>query len=183
MKNGISRLMIVIAFGLALAGGAAAGMLAVRMSSHAAAQVRGGASPLAAQLQFTADQQQQIRKIWEHVQQVASQSTEEARSLDRARENKLLDLLTDEQKMQYKRIYQEYQDGFVALMARRERVMSDAIEQTRQLLSESQRQKYDAMLADRKGRNHGGDRDIMPPSKPSTTGPVAGGSMPPIPGV
>ena len=183
MKSGISRFIIVIAFVLALAGGVAAGMLGVRMSSHQVPASTSAAPALAAQLQLTGDQQQQIRTIWEHVQQVASESTEEAKSLDRTRQNKLLELLTDEQKERFKPIDQEYRNGYVALMARRERVMGDAIEQTRQLLTDSQRKKYDALLAERKGRNHGGGGGIMAPLKPTATGPVANGQTPPIPGV
>lgn len=153
MKSRTSRCIVVIAFGLALVGGAAAGMLAMRLFPTGAPSQSVPSASLSDELQLTPTQRNQIRAIWEPLQSAATSAVADAQRLAQRRDDRIRDLLsTPEQQKAYAQINQQYQDEYAALKARNDRALHDAIERTRKLLDPSQRQKYDVILAGKLGR-------------------------------
>jgi len=150
MRSSTSNLLVLVACALALLGGAAAGMLAMKLSPGTAAASADHPS-LGDELQLTAAQRDQIRAIWEHVRQVAADGATEGQRLNTRWEERLKTLLTAEQQKQYEQIHRDYNDGVSALQARQQVAMRDAIERTRELLNETQRRRYDVILAHRLG--------------------------------
>ena len=158
-----TRIRIIVAgtFALALLGGAAAGLLAARFSLplsgvQASAGTTAHAQPISlADLRLSAQQREQIRHIWEEVRGVSDECYTQAQQLNQQKDDKVLALLDDRQRKQYEQIYRDYSDHYTRLMAKRERTLKKAIDQTKELLSESQRQTYDEILASRLGPAHG----------------------------
>ena len=151
MRTGRSRVIFATAFILALIAGAAAGVLATRF---AGSQSGAGVStiPTLEDLQLTSDQRDHIQKIWEGVKNASDESYQQATTLQQQLEKKTLDLLNPEQQERYAKIYQEYQKRFLSLQSDRDKAVKKAVEDTKTLLSDSQRQKYDVILKNRLGR-------------------------------
>lgn len=181
MRNRTSSLLVLVACALALLGGAAAGMLAMRLSPSSNVSSLDH-TLLGDELQLTTSQRDQIRAIWEHVRQTAADATAEGQRLESDWEARLKALLTPDQKKEYEQIHRDYNDGVSALKSRQEKAMADAIERTRDMLNETQRRKYDVILAHRLGPMHGG-RHVTPgllggppgpATQPATTEPAVG---------
>ena len=173
MRAGSSRFIFAIAFALALAAGVAAGVLATRFSSF---QVAPPPSTLE-DLQLTGAQRGQIQKIWEGVKELSDQSYDQANQLQQHLNQKTQALLTPEQKDQYAGFYKEYQRQFLKLQSDRDAAVKKAIEDTKTLLSDDQRQKYDVILKSRLGRPGGTLPSTVDPSDmPRTAANKPGGS-------
>jgi Spy/CpxP family protein refolding chaperone len=150
MRAGKSRAIFATAFALALIAGIAAGILATRYSlSQAAAGP--AVIPTLDDLQLTPNQRDQIQKIWEGVKNASDDSYKTATRLQHQLDQKTLDLLTPEQKERYAVFHNEYQQEYLKLQAARDEAVKKAIDETKTLLSNDQRQKYDAILRSRLG--------------------------------
>lgn len=155
MRAGNYRAIFTLAFALALAAGAAAGVLATRfiaIPTTPPPPSSTASSPTFEDLDLKPDQREQVRRIWEAVKLKSDQSYREAQKGQKELEQKVFDMLTTEQKARYQEIYQAYQDQFTRLAAERDAAVKKAIEQTKTLLSSTQREKYDAILKSRLGR-------------------------------
>ena len=133
----------VAATALALAAGMVGGMLVSRLPAPAPSS---NMTQLARELNLNSDQERQMRDIWQSVQKTAQDCYRDARRLESQRDQKLEDLLNDEQKKQFAKITQDYNEGYGSLKAKRNAAFRGGIEQTRQLLNETQRQKYEQIL-------------------------------------
>jgi len=140
------KLIVFSVFALALSAGLVAGKLDWGSGRSKAGS---DASPLATELGLNNQQCQQIRGIWEPVRQSAKDSYDDARRLERQRDDSVKALLTKEQQEQYNRIHQDYNAGVLSLQAKRNAQFREAIERTKQLLTEPQRQKYEQLIKDR----------------------------------
>lgn len=181
MRNSTSSLLILVACALALLGGAAAGMLAMKLSPATSPSLVDHTS-LGDDLQLTPAQRDQIRAIWEQVRQKSADATAEGQRLESSWEERLKSLLTPDQLKEYEKIHRDYNDGVSALKSRQEKAMAQAIERTRELLNETQRRRYDVILAHRLGPLRTG-MHVMPgllggppgpATQPATTEPAAG---------
>lgn len=141
------KLIVFSVFALALSAGLVVGKLDWGGAPTTAAP--SDTSPLVSELGLTPDQCEQIRKIWEPLRQSARASQDEAKRLDQRRDLALEALLTSEQREQYGKIKHDYEDRVLALQARRNTGFHDAVERTKQLLTDSQRQKYEQLIKDR----------------------------------
>jgi hypothetical protein len=141
------KIIVFSVFALALGAGLVAGKLDWTGSSTANAPP--SASPLVTELGLTPGQCEQIRGIWEPLRQSARASQEEAKRLDQRRDLALQALLTPEQQEQYGKIKHKYDDRVLALQAKRNMDFRDAVDRTKQLLTDSQRQKYEQLIKDR----------------------------------
>jgi hypothetical protein len=130
--------------------GAAAGVLATR---YATIQSPAPTTSIATldDLQLSPEQRERIQKIWEGVKQTSDQSYQKATRIQQELEQKRLDLLTPEQKQKYAKDYEEYRNQYLTLQADRDVAVKKAIEATKSLLSDGQRQTYDAILKNRLG--------------------------------
>jgi len=180
MKAGSSRIKFRFAFALALAAGVAAGVLATRYVSSITPTTPGSVvslNPTFDDLQLTDGQRAQIQKIWEGVKDASDQSYRDANHLQRQFDDKVQRLLTPEQMKQYQEFYKDYYNDYQRLYGERDAAVKKAIEQTKTLLSDDQRQKYDVILKSRLGHPSGtAPSSVAQPDLPRTVSRKPGGS-------
>jgi len=146
--------LLFAAFVLALAAGVSGGMLLARLP---ATHPEGGdaataaASPLAAELALTPQQSEDMRRVWEGVRETSQQCYEDGRRLQKDRDDALVALLTDEQKVKFEKISREYAEQFAELNRKRDRDFDKAVQQTKKILTDGQWQKYERILRSRVG--------------------------------
>lgn len=166
MAAGKTKAVVAIGFAVALLGGGAAGLLLSRYIKPAPPAVMTGTAPLSVELKLSADQQSQIRQIWEQVQGVNASSYDAAQMLEHWRDDQVMKLLDDDQKKAFGKINVEYSDRYTAMTAKRDVAFKDAIEKTKRLLNEDQRRRYEQILAKRLGEEGG-----TGPTQPGSTHP------------
>ena len=99
-----TRIIILVSFALVFAAGAAVGLLVAR-----SAQPPRRGSWLAHEFDLTPEQQEQMRKIWSEVMSSARRNGRERRQALRTERDKAVQaLLSEEQKVQYEEVMQEY---------------------------------------------------------------------------
>ena len=105
-------------------------------------------SVLVEELDLTPDQRRKIQQIWDNVaEKRAPVPMAEIEKADAERWQAIDQLLTPRQRTRYAQIQQQFEDRMQALdQGNRERV-ARAEEQTRQLLTPAQREKYERLLA------------------------------------
>jgi hypothetical protein len=150
MKRTRFEVLLIGVTVLALCAGVVAGLVAARMPSAKSAQSSSssdsGVGALAAELELTPDQQQQMRSIWQEVQAKVNRTFDDAQALQRERDQALVALLDDQQKAKFEKISKDYAQRFIDLSRGRDQTFNDAVERTKKLLSEQQREKYDQIL-------------------------------------
>jgi Spy/CpxP family protein refolding chaperone len=157
-KTRIEILLIALTV-LALGAGLAAGLLAARLptaagSSGDAVTGAGGAATnqpadhgsLVDELGLTAQQRDQMREIWEGTRGRVHQVFEDAQQLQRQRDDAIVALLNDDQKAKFQKLSGDYADRFGALEKKRDQVFEEAVEKTKSILNDVQRQKYEQIL-------------------------------------
>jgi Spy/CpxP family protein refolding chaperone len=171
-----SRLLLVIAFLLALAAGLAAGVLASRLPMGAKTAPTPH-SQLADELQLTPAQSDRMKLIWEGTRDSLDDCFASARTLQQQRDDAVVSLLTPEQKEKYVKINQDYVNQFADVTARREAAFQQAVKRTEEMLMPAQKLKYQEIIRSRMGQPGG-----QGGPGPAGMGPVEGGaSHPPGP--
>jgi Spy/CpxP family protein refolding chaperone len=165
--------LIGVVFVTALVAGGAAGMLATRYLAPATPVVVTGELPLSEALQLTPTQRDQIRQIWESVRSINEKAYGEGEMLGHLRDDEILKILNDDQKKEFFRINQEYQEKYTAMDARRKLAFNDAVEKTKQLLNEDQRRRYEQILANRMGPDRSTGQPASTTTRPSAESPAA----------
>lgn len=150
-----TRLLLTVCFCAAFAAGVAAGLAWPRRHGR---PPRG--SLIANELGLTAEQREHMRQIWSGAMDaLRGQHSKQRRELREQRDAAIVGLLTQEQKVRYDRIRSEYEAEMEAIGKAREAAFEDAVERTKQILTEPQRKKYEEMLKKRRpGRRHWGGR-------------------------
>ena len=149
MTSGRKQLLMVALTILPIGAGVIAGMVAARMPAGnappaASSEIHGDG--LSEQLGLSDEQAQQMRGIWETVRDQVRTSYQDAEKLQHSRDEELVALLNQEQKAKFEKISQAYSDRFAELRRKRDQSFAKAVEQTRGMLSEQQRAKYDEIL-------------------------------------
>lgn len=145
-------------------------------------------SYLSTQLALTADQQAQMKQIWESsMRDGMRQHDEKRRQLRKQREEAIVALIAPEQKSEYEAVLQRYTEGNANLEKEMRGNFERAVDETKKILNPEQRLKYEKMLEDR--QKQGGpwdrglrrDRDEQNPSSTigSTTGSTIGSTIGP----
>lgn len=170
-----TRWLVVLGFMVALAAGAVLGVAQDRARHRA-----GEGSWLAAQLNLSEEQQEQIRQVWAEAMPRAGREHREAReALQRERDTRVREMLTEEQRAEFDAILAEHEEKLKGLSEERSRAVEAAQERTRQLLTEPQRAKYEELLRDREHWPKHGDRrgphDPKPETSPDKASPAEGG--------
>jgi Spy/CpxP family protein refolding chaperone len=133
------------------------------VGTRTVAQQPGGAPKdrrpsLVEELQLSPEQAKKMEEIWSGVMRRGrGEQFEKFRAIQKERDEAILSLFTPQQKAEYDRIMGEYGKRFEELNQDRERAFQQAVEQTKQILTEPQRQKYDELM--KKRREERGDRD------------------------
>jgi Spy/CpxP family protein refolding chaperone len=171
MKRNRIQILLVVVTILALGAGLTAGLLTSRLprSGSSAPLAPGtGRTPLVEQLGLSAEQRDQMREIWEGVRSQVHNAFEEAQQLQRRRDDALVALLNDEQKAEFEKIASEYANRFDALKRARDEAFADAVQRTKRLLNDAQRQKYEQILKSQVGAAGFGPGSDLGPLPPAT---------------
>ncbi len=143
-------------------------------------------SYLSTQLALTADQQAQMKQIWESsMRDGMRQHDEKRRELRKQREEAIVALIAPEQKSEYEAVLQRYTDGNANLEKEMRSNFERAVEATKEILNPEQRLKYEKMLEDRqkqggpwdRGSRRDRDEQNSNSTTDSTTGPAANSAM------
>jgi len=90
-----------------------------------------------------------MRAIWEHVRSDVQGCYQDAQDLQRRRQQALVAMLDEQQKAEFERICTEYAGKYNQLSQKRDQTFQNALAQTRQLLNDSQRKRYEQILQER----------------------------------
>ena len=164
MKAGSIRVAVIFLFVLRLVAGVPAGLLASgnTLHAHPIPAVGAAATPSLSDLDLSTDQQQKIRTLWERVKDDSDHSYGQVKSLQDQQQQDFVKLLTDDQKKQYSQINLDYQNRITKLKADRDLALKKAFDQTRQLLSPTQRERYDEILKSRFGSSADPTQEARP---------------------
>jgi Spy/CpxP family protein refolding chaperone len=148
------KMILTIAFVLAMGAGVAVGMLTSRFP-----QTRQARSWLGDELNLTSEQREQMRAIWQDVSKNRPRDWERRRALEKERNEAIVGLLTDEQKQKYEQISQQFQLKLQEQSHQRETAVQSAIERTKQILTPEQRVKYEQIMQERREKKEQKERD------------------------
>ena len=141
MKSSKTSLLVVLMVVVALGAGAVAGKLATR----------GTATDSLDNLHLSQAQRDQMRQIWESVQQTAEDCRKDAEAAQKAERDQLIALLNDEQKAKYAQLTSATSVRVMELNEKRKTAVKDAIAKTEALLSDGQRKEYRKIIESRLG--------------------------------
>jgi hypothetical protein len=130
---------------------------------------------LADELNLRPDQREAMREIWEGVRERVHGSFDEAQNLQKERDEALVALLNPEQRRKFAKISQDYANRFDALTKKRDATFDEAVEKTKKILDESQRQRYEEIL---KSHVRRGPPQGIPPPPGGPPGTVVPATMP-----
>lgn len=169
MKAFSTQAALVVGFIAALAAGVTVGMVATRWIAGGArpAPVEASSDSLAEQLGLSGDQRQDMRKIWSTVRDLSDESYRGARAAQSEKESAIAALIPAAKADAYRDICRRYAETCAALEGRRQAAFDKAVEETRKILSEPQREKYNAILRRRLGAEHG-PREHDPTTEPAS---------------
>lgn len=153
-----ARMVLIVCFCAAMFAGFAVGFALPRHPDRPDRR-----SWLSDELNLSPEQREQMREIWsEATDAMRSLHRERRRELRRERDEAIAALLSEEQAAEYARIENEYEEKVNALERERRAAFEEAVSRTREILTETQREKYDEMMSKRpsgrRGRNGGRGR-------------------------
>ncbi|MBC8108357.1 MAG: Spy/CpxP family protein refolding chaperone [Anaerolineae bacterium] len=139
------KMILTVAFVLAMGAGVAVGMFSARYpQSH---QPR---SWLGDELNLSPEQREQMRTIWQDVSKNRPRDGDRRRALEKERNEAIVGLLNEEQKLKYEQINQQFVQRMQEQSQQREAAMQSAIERTMQMLTPEQRVKYEQIMQERR---------------------------------
>ena len=151
-------LALVGAFAVAFAAGGSVGMLVGPPGPDRADRPRRGLG-LAEELGLTAQQREEIGRIWSDVMGSKGRQLSERRyALHRLRSQKVEALLTDEQRQEYEKIFADHDRQMRQIEEERQRLIQQAVTRTKAILTAAQAKKYEEMRAKRGSRRGPGGR-------------------------
>ncbi len=161
-----ARLILIAAFCVVFVAGTFTGAAFMRTAE----KPRERDSWLAKELDLTPGQRKQLHEIWSEAGQSMRAARDEQRRQQRAlraeRDEAIQGLLTEEQRMRYAELMQEYERRSAELDDRMREAFAEAREKTMQVLNEEQQAKYEELMdrrgdwhSPRGGRRHGSRTD------------------------
>ena len=136
------KAFILVCFCLAFLAGVSTGVLWNRMAKKPR-----GPSWIERELDLTPEQREQMREIWFSAMGRGRQQQREQRRIIREERDKAIQgLFNEEQTAQYEEIVRLHEEKSAALDAARDALFKQAVEQTKAILTESQRAKYEELL-------------------------------------
>jgi Spy/CpxP family protein refolding chaperone len=154
-----AKFILAATFVMALAAGAAVGVVGTRTVAQPGAP-KDRRPSLVEELQLSPEQAKKMEEIWSGVMRRGrGEQFEKFRAIQKERDEAILSLFTSEQKTEYDKLMAEYGKRFEELNQERERAFQQAVEQTRQILTEPQRQKYEELMKKRREERGSDHRD------------------------
>ncbi len=151
----MTRFIVILGFAISFAAGLVVGMGTHNNPSAAANSPSPTTHPsgphgMAAELNLTPEQQEQMKKIWQDVARRGHgepQQPDRRQQLRATRDEALAALVHPEDKTKYEQIQKEYKDGIDALDREMREPFEKAVKATDEILTPEQRIKYHEMLA------------------------------------
>jgi Spy/CpxP family protein refolding chaperone len=147
-------LVLVLMVGLAAGAGAVADKLISRPPAPQPAKVE--RATLAQELGLSAQQQEQMRTIWEQAREDARQYADDARKFQREYDDSVMHLLTPQQQASYKELSDQAKKRTEELEQKRKVAFKKAVDRSNEILNESQRKTYEQILRNRVGSTGAG---------------------------
>jgi Na+-transporting NADH:ubiquinone oxidoreductase subunit NqrC len=166
---GKAKIVMMMLFVLTLSSGLVAGMLVSRIPVKASDK-SAPRSPLAEVLKLTDEQNEKMRKIWEGARNNVDECFQKAQDIQKNRDASVMAMLSEEQKAKFAKIQQDTADALSALKNQRDTMFQQAVSETKRILSNEQKDKYEEILQRRLGHGPGaGSPDwIAPASLPAS---------------
>lgn len=163
----MTRLMVMMGFLVAFGAGLTVGMrmqpTPPAVSGPTTRPTTRGSSWLVAELDLTSEQQEQMRQIWsETVGRGRRQVEEQRRQLRQERDRAIEELFGEELKPKYEQILRDYAQRNSELDRQWRSMYQEAVERTRQILTDEQRARYDQLRLHEPDR---GGREDRPPRR------------------
>jgi len=166
MKN--ARILLAGVMVVVLAAGVVAGMLASRLPASGAGETAAGdrRSALEEELGLTPKQREEMRRIWENVRDQVNDCDRAGRDLPRQRDNEIIAMLTDEQKVKFEKIAKDYHQREIALKQEREGAFGEGVNKTNEILTKPQQEKYSQIIKARLGHVPSTEAGVAPVVSP-----------------
>jgi Spy/CpxP family protein refolding chaperone len=149
-------LLVVICFLAAFAAGLGVGLVVARPADQPRHH-----SWLMAELKLTAQQRDQMGKIWSEVMEGSGrQHGEQRRAASEERDKAIVGILTPEQQPKYEQIQKDYAGKQAEFAQQRKTAFEQAVERTKQILTPEQAKQYDELLKKQRERGFGGPRGM-----------------------
>jgi len=182
------RLMVILGFAMAFAAGASVGML-ISLPQAASADRPSRPGDLAEQLGLSAQQREQMHKIWgEFVMGRDKEFRDSKREIWQAKDEAIENLLTQEQRSEYDAICADCELRLMAMDQQWQTVIDQAVEKTKAILTPEQAKKYEEFRSARQawrtrgskggGRFSPGDHGMGRRGPASATAPAEGATRP-----
>ncbi len=177
----MTRTIVIICFLVAFAAGLTVGIESYQAVAPSLDGPKRCESGLAADLGLSAEQQEQLKKIWSETGRGGGRGWEERRQIYRERDEAIAALIRPEDQPRYDEIMKKHAEQTAALEGEWRRSFETKVERTKQILTPEQRVKYEKMLErrhwERGGReHHQGDREHEPGRQRGRTGTSPGTS-------
>lgn len=154
-----AKIIIVLGFALAFGAGVVTGMLLRQkaVEARAADPLKVVEPPktrpsLSTDLDLKPEQEEQMHKIWSSVRQ---QMDDRRRVLRKERDEAIDRLLTAEQKPLYEKVRADYEAKMSPSDLEGRRIFDEAVKQTKAILNDKQRVRYEEILKKRESGWHG----------------------------
>ena len=152
-----TKIILMVSFVITFAAGGVVGRL-ILPSGHRPP----GPSFLAAELNLTSQQRDQMHTIWTEIMRTGGRREwDQRKALAQERDQAVAALLTPEQRPQYEKVLQDHTRKLDELSQERKRNFDQAVERTKQILNPEQVKKYEELLKKPRERGFGG-----PPGPP-----------------
>lgn len=165
-----AKLIVLACFCASFAAGVAAGLAWSRLAPKPHRD-----SWLARELDLTPQQREQMKRIWSSAMgTLRQQHREQRRAIRQERDKAIEAIFGREQKAQYEEVMKAYEDKSAELDAGRKKAFRDAVERTKQILTEPQRKKYEELMKRRpphRSRRPGPPGPDAPPPPPPPSQP------------
>lgn len=149
-----SRIIVVILFIVAFG----AGLSVAKVFHREPAPSERGPSMLSRELNLTEKQREEMFTIWENIYKTGSDERSERRDLSRKRSDAIAALIPQKKQEELARINEDYNRSMQELMTQGRERYKQAVEETKSILTNDQRKKYEEILArrDQQRRGRGG---------------------------
>jgi Spy/CpxP family protein refolding chaperone len=173
----MTRLIVMVCFMAAFAAGLTVGIKESRTPEDAKESRSRRCGGLSSELNLSSEQREQMRQIWSEMARRGGREREERRrELWREKDQAIAELIRPEDRPRYDEVVQNYSEKMRSLEREWRTSFETAVEQTRQILSREQREKYEKILdrhRSERGRGwyRGGWGGRPPATAPATTSP------------
>ena len=173
-----SRVVLSIAAGLVLCAGVVVGRLSGPKGTAGGRGGPGGRGWFVDALDLSPEQQKQMDAIWADTRGQIGKLGDRRHEADHKRDAAVQALLTGEQRAAFEKISADHKAARLSLDQEKDRLVRDASDRSKALLTDAQKAQWEAMGRDRHGGDpHGGEPHggRPPPGPPPASGPSGPG--------